>query len=530
MIATIANNQDIFLSNITPWEEEILDKHFSAERPNTRRYLDSEQSWDGVIRRYNRSKKRLARPFLAALKLLCRNKGLSLSINDIRQPVDYEIASPEEITENYLPGIVLKSYQVEAIKKVCSTETGVFSISTGGGKTELMCGIAKAVKCHTVMIAEQTVIIDQIVSRLKSREVASEPGVFYAGRKPDGELIIVGTIQSLVSPKKTPDIPEQKNYRKKEYYTRAVREYEKRLKAYHTRKKNSKVLHKLIAKCDMILVDEADLAVSDTYKQLFRHWFKGRRRYGFTGTPFDASKPVEALILQEHLGSVIYKQDRHEVLKAGLTVPLIYIMIVIGTRETANDSRAFDIAIDEDIVHNDRFHKIIAAICHKYKDFGSLVLVGRDSLGHSLNDLIPKSKFYHGKTKMADRSKILRDFESRELRVLIGGKNVRRGLDLNGGAENLIIATGGKLASEFDQQLGRARRLNSSGIAKVHDFLFLTNKYLYDHSRKRLKAAVDMGYQCYVVYPDGVIDGASFINSRFRRPRVLPMKTIPDIS
>jgi superfamily II DNA or RNA helicase len=103
--------------------------------------------------------------------------------------------------------------------------------------------------------------------------------------------------------------------------------------------------------------------------------------------------------------------------------------------------------------------------------------------------------------------------------VLIGGKIVNRGLDLSGGCESLILATGGQLWSDFNQKIGRAVRHNSNGKGRVYDFLFRTNKYLYKHSRARLQAVVEMGYKATVIYKGGKIDGRELIRRRFRLPR-----------
>jgi hypothetical protein len=135
----------------------------------------------------------------------------------------------------------------------------------------------------------------------------------------------------------------------------------------------------------------------------------------------------------------------------------------------------------------------VAKLCSVFREDeedGVLALVERDDLGHSLNDIIDRSDFIHGKTPKKNRPLILQSFEDRETKVLIGGKNVRRGLDLKGGCEFLVNITGGK------------------------------NTYLYDHSKLRLKSVVKMGYPCYVVFPDGtMMDGEQFVKSQYKQSR-----------
>jgi superfamily II DNA or RNA helicase len=993
MIATILTNKTIQLSNLTVWEEEIIDKRFSASRPNAR-FIDCSggSAWDGIYHKFNIANKTLARPFLGELRALCKEKDLALAVQDKRPKTKYKPIDISLIDEDFLPGIKLKPFQIDAIKTIYRTEVGIINVTMGGGKGELITGICKALPCPTAIIAEQIQVIEQLKQRLHLRDVCSEPGLFYAGKMPNGQLIIIGSIQSLVKPKQKPEKPLQENFKDsksgtaKKKFEKALKNYEIKIKAFRSRAKKAEALHKLIGACEMLLVDECvhedtwigtdlgvmpaktlynlvssgvivkakvgsktfpiiathakngqaieittnvgrklicsdnhpiatfdgfrrdahagdlqcgdllltsrgsinhkkhninsrnkwyhlglfigdghflsntsirfavrkdkkdwsniaaaitnvwrgsilerenkrgdltlrikseelcdwlkslgfspgrkmgymhpgfvipdtnaainlirglldsegsgyrdkaifgsidlpivqliqsllsyigigssiyignkrtnkkhktlyrllivgenfikfrdrigfgfarkqkrietcynnikdseryinygqyvdrwlesgikkhklysilgikqidhrnnvslkrlidwqnkinrfcqsvqinsytdaknqlgisyekvskhagrtlivtwytikkgdnqlwrnyttsiieklkipivdvsldsfavekvvsvknskkcrlidftvknsesfeangllvhncDLATSSTYKNLFKYWFKGRRRYGMTGTPYDADKPVENLVLQEHLGSVIYSQDRESVEKTGLIVPIEYFALAFGEGSNKDDASAFDIAVDEMMVHNDKFHRFIAALCKRFTDEGTLILVERDDLGYALQRLIPDSEFIHGKTSRKRRPEILQAFESRKLKVLIGGKNVRRGLDLKGGCENLILATGGKLASEFKQRVARAARINQKGSARIFDIYFLCNKYLYAHSRKRFKAAVAAGYVSKVIFRDGSVEGEKFIKSRFHRPKPKKTKDLP---
>lgn len=569
MYAKIMNNNDIILDNLTTPEEDDVVERFSVAVQNTR-FIDSSQmgGWNGVYKRYDRTNRRLARPFLGELRALGVDKGIPLVVKDYREPWKYRVASADEIGSDYLPGIVLDDYQINAIKMTCKTdsgngtEIGIFDITTGGGKTEILAGIIKAIPCPTVIIAEQRIIIEQIKKRLELRDVVPESeggiGLFYAGATPTGQTVIVGSIQSLIIPSKIPQAPQMTDMlekatlkllgdpslpegdsgrepdscmvdvdedQAKEYiqnladklYQKALARHASALKGFRKRKARAKQFQEIVKCAEMIIVDECDLASSQPYKHLFKNLFRGRRRYGFSGTPFDPAKPVEKMFIQEHLGSVIYQVDRKTIEGKGRIVPVDFYMIVVDGNP--RDGSAFDIAVKEKMIENKYFHGIIRSITEIYPDDGTLVLVERDPLGEALEKEIQGAEFIHGKTTKRRRGQVLDAFEKRDIRVVIGGKILRRGLDLKGGCENLVIATGGKLWSTFNQQVGRAVRLNKNGRSRVFDFLFLNNKYLYSHSRQRLKAIVDMGYKTKVVFPDGTqIDGAQFIASRFRRP------------
>lgn len=564
MIAKIISNTDLILDNITTPEEDIVAERFSVTATNFM-FVDSSQAggWNGVYRRYDSRTRRLARPFLGELLALCADNGLPVTVRDCRPAWTHQAADPDTVGKNYLPGITLEDYQVEAIRKGLRTEVGIFSMPTGSGKTEVMAGIIKGTPVPTVIIAEQRVIIEQTKQRLELRDVVSDDGVglFYAGATPTGQMVVIGSIQSLTTPSTIPQPPQMSDIVAKaalkilgdpeaepptepmdEYrdcdedtikaaihdmadklYQKATARYESALKGYRKRKARAKQFQALVKQAEMVIVDECDLATSGPYKSLFKYHFTGRRRYGFSGTPFDPAKPVEALFLQEHLGSVVYEVDRQTVEDLGRIVPIDYYMFVVDGNP--RESSAFDIAVKEKMVENTDLHNMMQVIAEAHPDEGTLILVERDALGEALKARIDGSVFIHGKTPKRRRNEVLRAFEKRDIRVVIGGKILRRGLDLNGGCENLVIGTGGKLWSTFDQQLGRARRRNSRSRSRVYDFLFLNNKYLYAHSRQRLKAIVGMGYRVKVVFPDGqTVEGKQFIASRFRRPTPKPAR------
>lgn len=522
MIAEIRDNQFVYLSHITMPEEEIIWQSFSISKPN--RYVDPSQlgNWDGIYRFYNRAKKRLVLPLLPKLLQVCQENELPIDLQDKRDDPKYTPLSPELIDENFLPGITLADYQIDAIRRVCECEHGVFDVPTGGGKGELIAGICKAISCPTVVIADQTVVIDQLKARLELRDVATDIGVFYAGKRPNGQMILCGSIQSLTVTGKAPPAPGRRKDETQEKYHKRLDRWQATIRGLKTRRENTKKLLEVIKKTEMILVDEADRATSEPFKNLFRYYFKGRRRYGFSGTPTDPSKPVEALILESHVGPIIFKETRKRLTELGRIIPCSYHMFAFGCEGSIKDSSAFDIATNEWMIQNPKFHQLIAGLSKKLSkdDDGTLILVDREELGHYLLKAIESLgipvRFIYGKTPKNTRNEALRSFESRQISVLIGGKIINRGLDLNGGCENLVIATGGKLQSDFIQKVGRALRHNKKGKSQVYDFFFRCNRYLYNHSKARLAVMLQAGYDTQVYFPNGRLDGQELVRQRYR--------------
>lgn len=498
MLARIVNNDWVYIEP-TLTAEPLLVEHFSVRHPRAYFIDIGNRQWDGYFRYYDSQKQRIARPMLHELELVCNNKNIPLEIHDERPPASNP--DPSLVTPDYLPGITLEQYQIDAIRVSASEEVGIFNIQTGGGKTEVMAGIAKLFNTSTVIIAEQRIVIEQIKERLQLRDIF-DVGLFYGGETPDGQKIVVGSIQSLTTP---PASYKNKNPN-----------------AYAKRLAHARDFQKIVKQANLLMVDECDRATNKNYKNLFRYFFNGRWKYGFSATPFDNEKPVENMELKAHLGSIIFKTDRRELERLGRIIPIKFYMIAMGEDGDKSDKTAFDIAEREQMIDNADFHQRILKIVNAFPDDGTLILVDTCNvvdLGNALEKTIPNSKFIYGETAKGQRRKYLKMFEEREIRCLIGGRILKRGLDLKGGVNNLILCGGGKLWSDYEQKIGRALRKNDKGWARVFAFMFLNNHYLYKHARSQLKAIVEMGYDTKVVFKDVTVDGAELIANRWRKPK-----------
>jgi superfamily II DNA or RNA helicase len=269
-------------------------------------------------------------------------------------------------------------------------------------------------------------------------------------------------------------------------------------------------------------VHNCDKAASTNYKDLFFKFFKGRYKYGFSGTPEDKKKPVEWLFLRERLGSIIYHIDRKDVEATGRIIPVKQVLIAVGEDGDRGDKTAYDIAENEQVIQNDDFHSLVAATVAHYPNDRTLIIVDTHeikSLGQALEKKIDGSKFIFGQTATKERRAAIKSFEDGETRCLIGGKIIKRGLDLRGGADNVILIGGGTKWSNIDQMVGRAVRKNARGWCRVIGFYFMSNHYLYAHSREQLKAMVSMGYDTKVIFKNGIVSGADLIKSKFRVPK-----------
>lgn len=497
MILRIVDNDWVYVDNIPLGIEPKIVEKFSVRHPRAK-YIDVSQAWDGVYRKYDIKRQRIARPLLQEFMNLCVENDFSYEISDLRPPCNNEF---EEVTNNYLNGIKLEQYQIDGINSTKDNEVGLIKAVTGSGKTELAAGIIKLHNCKTVVIAEQRIVIEQIKQRLNLRDLF-DVGLFYGGEMPDGNQIVVGSIQSLNSP---PLSYKLKNHQ-----------------AYMKRLEHSKQFQDIVKKAELLIVDEADRCSGTHYKDLFKI-FKGRRKYGLSATPFDFKKPVENLIVKERLGSIIYEVDRKTVENLGRVVPIRFYMFVVGEDGLSNDKTMFDVAEREQMIDNKDFHDRVNKIVSGFPNDNTMILVDTcnvEDLGLALEKTIPNSVFIYGKTANKKRKDAISAFEKGDIKCLIGGRILKRGLDVKGrGIHNLILCGGGQLWSDLDQKIGRCLRLNDRGYSRVFAFMFKNNYYLYKHAREQLKAVVDMGYKTTVIFNDCQVDGAELITSRFRKPK-----------
>src|SRR5690606_19501976 len=148
-----------------------------------------------------------------------------------------------------------------------SSRRGIHSHPTGSGKTECMAAIVKMFPgCPTVIIAEEKIVSKQIEERLTLRKVAGHSGsigAFYAGKRPNGQIVVVGSIQAL---HKMPESARRKEIKR----TGAD-------KAWQTRNRNADFLQKVIGKCHMVLIDEC--VHEDSYITTDKGLVKAKRVY-----------------------------------------------------------------------------------------------------------------------------------------------------------------------------------------------------------------------------------------------------------
>lgn len=536
MIITIAdNNLDVYLSQISDRDAKDIDKKFSLSLADAGKRFFHRAGAPPVIKFYDFAKSRMNLQLLPDLIEYCDSAGKPYSIIDNRSPWPFPMVPIEEVNEDFLEGIKLYHYQVRAVLAAYHSDFGIIDAVTGAGKTEMMACMCKMnPECKITILSEQRIVIEQIRDRLKLRDI-SDVGMFYSGQTPKGQSIVIASVQSTTKVSKTKTVkPTQDMFMIEQSselgdlspkemvfdsaaYIDALVKYERILKGFKNRNARADLLRDIIRESDMLIVDEADLATSPMYRSIFRHFFKGRKRYGLTGSLNDPDKIIESRKLRAYLGPVLDVVHRHEVLEVGRINDVKYTSVVFtGAPNEIHDSSTLNIAVAEKLTQNPKFHKVIKTLCDFHKNEKTLILVESQDLGYALEQSLPGSKFICGDTSKKMRKQAVHDFANGDLNILIGGKILKRGFDLVGGCDNLILATGGKLESDLRQKIGRGFRRSKRGYTQIYDFIFRVNKYLYNHSRARLKIMIKLGFNTLVIFPNGFkINGADLVKRSF---------------
>ncbi len=523
---TIANNSYFFVDNIDQASNDFLWNKMTFEDPNSRYKNNGGRTWQNKIRKYDYINKRCLLTYLPRMYHICKENNLPCNIVDVRDPWKYSnnVVDISQIDKNFLPGITLEDYQIEAIKTAVKLDYGIIKATTGSGKGEMIVGICKAISCPTIVLADMTVVVSQLKERLELRNVEEEIGLFFSGEKPNGERIVVGSIQSLAPPASVGPAPSDSEFETTKDYEKAMKKWQMRKDAFKTRHKNYRFLIDYVKKAEMLIVDECDRSSSTTYKSVIRTHFKGRKKFGFSATPYDISKPIRNLNIEENFGPIIFNMERTDVESRGRIIPCKYRMIVYeDPMYELHNKITLDDATNMFMVENQRFHDMIFGLCNIHKNEKNMILVDRIPLGENLlaraSQLGLNARFIYGMTSKSEREETIDLFAAGQLDVLIGGKIVNRGLDIKGGVDNLINATGGKLRSDFLQKIGRALRVNKRGYSYVYDFLFRCNHYLYEHSKARLETIIDAGYESTVMYGYANISGEELVKRNFVSPK-----------
>jgi superfamily II DNA or RNA helicase len=179
-----------------------LDDTFSATTKGARFTPQFKaRKWDGKTHFISRITGRCGVGLLYDVVAYCKTKNYVVEYTN-----NYTYLKPavSSITDTFLEGVTLRDYQVDAVNTALQKPVGIIKASTGAGKTECICCIAKAYSNakKILVVVNKKDLVEQTRDRMLLRGIR-DVGVFY-GEEHDyiDKKIIICTIQSVVKSRK----------------------------------------------------------------------------------------------------------------------------------------------------------------------------------------------------------------------------------------------------------------------------------------------------------------------------------------
>ncbi len=248
---------------------------------------------------------------------------------------------------------------------------------------------------------------------------------------------------------------------------------------------------------DVLILDEAHHAASDTYRRLNKKQWKGiYYRFFFTATPF-RSREEETILFESIAGKVIYEVNYHDAVKDGAIVPIEAYYVDLPERDIDSNPTQWAPVYKELVVDNPYRNEIIASLLQNLASAGksTLCLVKEIEHGERLQTLAmaanPREQaimipFIKGEND--DNAKTIDRFNIGDVDGMVGtdgvcgeGVNTRR-------AEFGIIAGLGKSKIRFMQQIGRLlRKYPGKTSGKVIIFRDSSHRWTLEHFRAQCR-------------------------------------------
>jgi len=152
-------------------------------------------------------------------------------------------------------------------------------------------------------------------------------------------------------------------------------------------------------------------------------------------------------------------------------------------------------AVTRGIAENHTFHKMVVKLIKSLKG-RTLILVDRIAHGDVLNTLIKNSIWVQGKDNMKTRKEAVKILQKSKGDVTILATQQIFNTGINVFVHNLVNAAGGQADHQIIQRIGRGlRTADDKEILNYYDFVFNINKYLQQHSEKRIKILKKEGHE-----------------------------------
>lgn len=415
------------------------------------------------------------------VKRAALRKNYVVSVLDRRvrpcEPMDWETALIQTALMTDRDGVQLPwlyDFQREAVETAIRRTRGILSVPTGGGKTEIACGLAFRLPTNTLFIAPEADLMHNAARRWEKRSGLT------AGRIGDGYMnpedgFTAATFQTL---------------------------------AKRMAMKNS-VIHEYIKTVGCVIFDEVHTLPADSFYQVAQsipaYW-----RIGVSGTPL-ARGDRKSLFSVAATGSIIYKIDAQLLIDRGF-ISRPHIQMV--PCEQDSDASEWQKAEKELIVESKKRNNLVAQLA-KVAPKPGLVFVKLKRHGLELTKLLTKQgikvEFVWGEKATSQRDDAIRRLREGALDVIVCSVVFQTGTDIPE-VKSMVVACGGKSEIATLQRIGRGMRVVKDEYTGetvkdefwVYDIMdrepknkanSTGNRWNARHSRERFKAYTGVGHE-----------------------------------
>lgn len=370
----------------------------------------------------------------------------------------------------------LHAYQFDAVQAVRTATRGILKLSTGAGKTEIFCGICKALPCHWLFVVHRADLMHQAAERWQRRG-GHPPGVCGDSQwTPDpSRRLTVATFQTL---------------------SRGLRAKDPRVLA-------------LLRDAEGLCVDECHTASAGEFNRVCMEARRAYWRVGLSGTPLDRGDKRSIYAIGA-LGPVIYSVEPQLLIELGiLAKPKIRVVKLAQQPKHAwkGWQAAYKHLVVESHIRNVLVIEIVKRAAKPSFVFVKNVAHGK-LLTKALRESGIRTEFVWGEKKTSTRSQAIKDLQYGNTDVIVCSVVFQEGIDVPELA-SVVNAAGMKSTIAALQRIGRGMRSNKGKKTEfeVWDIKDEGNKHLVEHSRSRLRAYKREGHTFEVITP-GMLERA----------------------
>ncbi len=466
MITIIIGNTKCKLIGLTDSQViKNLDQEMSYTIPG-HQFVKSYNGWDGRQRLFTKSHC-FPIGLLSRAEKILKSYGYSYELKDNRDNLVYG----PEIMFNSNSGLKPRDYQIEVVNLAQKAGGGIVRMCTGSGKTLALSMLTAKFNVKTVIYVIGIELLYQMKDTLSKAYPQLKVGIVGDGNC-DIQDVTITTIWSAASAfNKKADVldTDLTLFKKKNVESES----------------NKEKIRKMVKEAELFILDECQVAGSDTVKLLHQESISARHRFLFSGTPW--REDGLDILIEAVGGPKFYNLDASTLIDRGILIPpRIYFMDVPNQRGIGS---TYQEIYKKYIVENEDRNEIIVKAAIKLKESGRkiLILINQTNHGKILKSLLEKNLCVDnldGTNSSEVRLEAIKKMKSGKLDVLIASKIFDQGIDIPE-LDALILAGSGKSSGRALQRIGRViRGFPGKKDAVVIDFQD-NCKYLNHHSKLR---------------------------------------------